>query len=87
MAAHPVCPASRSCESVTEQSKIVIVDTGSQTIGVIVDAVEEVLTVDEDQIDEAPTADHRLIDSIAKIGGRLVMVLNPPGPAVAFGAA
>ena len=29
VAAHPGCPASRSCESVTEQSKIVIVDTGS----------------------------------------------------------
>lgn len=50
MAAHPGCPASRSCESVTEQSKIVIVDIGLQTIGVIVDAVEEVLTVDEDLV-------------------------------------
>ena len=68
----------------TEQSKIVIVDTGEQTIGVIVDAVEEVLTVDEVQIDEAPTADNTLINSIAKIDGRLVVVLNPPEPSMAF---
>ncbi len=30
--------------------------------------------------------DHMLIDSIAKIGGRLVVVLHPPEPAMAFGA-
>src|SRR6266568_8738459 len=34
----------------TEQTKIVIVEAGSETAGVIVDGVEEVLTVEDDQI-------------------------------------
>src|ERR1700761_5027364 len=47
---------------VAEQTKIVIVDIGSETAGVIVDSVEEVLTVSADQIDEAPTADSSIIE-------------------------
>jgi purine-binding chemotaxis protein CheW len=44
---------------------------------VIVDAVDEVPTVQDTQIERAPTADPALIDSIAKIGERLVVLLNP----------
>ena len=61
----------------TEQTKIVIVEAGSETAGVIVDGVEEVLTVEDDQMQEAPGADSTLIDSIAKIGNRLVVLLKP----------
>ncbi|MBV9606593.1 MAG: purine-binding chemotaxis protein CheW [Solirubrobacterales bacterium] len=61
----------------TEQTKIVIVEAGSETAGVIVDGVEEVLTVEDDQMQEAPGADTTLIDSIAKIGNRLVILLKP----------
>ena len=61
----------------TEQTKIVIVEAGSETAGVIVDGVEEVLTVEDDQMQEAPGADTTLIDSIAKIGTRLVVLLKP----------
>jgi purine-binding chemotaxis protein CheW len=61
----------------TEQSKIVIVEAGSETAGVIVDAVEEVLTVEDEHIQEAPGADTTLIESIAKIGTRLVVLLKP----------
>jgi len=61
----------------TEQTKIVIVEAGSETAGVIVDGVEEVLTVEDDQMQEAPGADSTLIDSIAKIGTRLVVLLKP----------
>ena len=61
----------------TEQTKIVIVEAGSETAGVIVDGVEEVLTVEEEQIQEAPGADTTLIDSIAKIGTRLIVLLKP----------
>ena len=61
----------------TEQSKIVIVEAGSETAGVIVDGVEEVLTVEDEQMQEAPGADTTLIDSIAKIGTRLVVLLKP----------
>jgi purine-binding chemotaxis protein CheW len=61
----------------TEQSKIVIVEAGSETAGVIVDGVEEVLTVEDEHMQEAPGADTTLIDSIAKIGNRLVVLLKP----------
>ena len=61
----------------TGQSKIVIVEAGSETAGVIVDAVEEVLTVEDEHIQEAPGADTTLIESIAKIGTRLVVLLKP----------
>jgi purine-binding chemotaxis protein CheW len=61
----------------SDQSKIVIVETESETAGVIVDAVEEVLTVEDEQIEEIPGADSTLIDSIAKIGDRLVVLLKP----------
>jgi purine-binding chemotaxis protein CheW len=61
----------------TEQTKIVIVEAGSETAGVIVDGVEEVLTVEDEHMQEAPGADTTLIDSIAKIGTRLVVLLKP----------
>ena len=60
-----------------EKSKIVIVETGSETAGVIVDGVEEVLTVEESQFEEAPAVDTALIDAIVKIGDRLVVLLTP----------
>ena len=62
---------------INEQSKIVIVETGSETTGVIVDEVDEVLTLDAEQFEQAPAADTTLIDSIAKIGERLVVLLAP----------
>lgn len=62
--------------AISEQTKIVIVESGSETAGVIVDDVEEVLTVDDGQIEEVPGADSTLIDSIAKVGDRLVVLLK-----------
>ncbi|MGO9899505.1 MAG: chemotaxis protein CheW [Solirubrobacteraceae bacterium] len=62
---------------ISEQSKIVIVESGSQTSGVIVDEVDEVLTVESQQFEQAPSADPALVDSIAKIGDRLVVLLSP----------
>jgi purine-binding chemotaxis protein CheW len=74
----------------TEDSKIVIVEAGSETAGVIVDGVEEVLTVQDEQMQDAPGAGSTLIDSIAKIGDRLVVLLKPSaifsGPDVALAA-
>jgi purine-binding chemotaxis protein CheW len=60
----------------TDQTKIVIVEAGSETAGVIVDGVEEVLTVEEDQIEEVPGADTSLIECIVKVGDRLVVLLK-----------
>jgi purine-binding chemotaxis protein CheW len=61
---------------VSEQTKIVIAEIGTETAGVIVDSVEEVLTVSESQIESAPTADASLIQSIARIDDRLVALLT-----------
>ena len=61
----------------TDQTKIVIVEAGSETAGVIVDEVEEVLTVEDAQFEELPGPDDELVDRIAKIGERLVVLLKP----------
>ena len=60
----------------SEDTKIVIVEAGSETAGVIVDSVEEVLTVEDNQIEEAPGADTTLIESIARVGDRLIVLLT-----------
>jgi purine-binding chemotaxis protein CheW len=62
---------------VSEHTKIVIVEAGSETAGVIVDGVEEVLTVTDDQIEEVPEADSTLIECIAKVEDRLIVLLKP----------
>lgn len=61
------------------EAKIVIVETAEDMAGVVVDDVEEVITINSDQLDEAPTAGGRGIDGIAKIGDRLVVLLDPEG--------
>jgi purine-binding chemotaxis protein CheW len=62
-----------------EAGKIVIVSTDSGQVGVMVGEVEEVLTVTAEQLADVPTADHQTIDAIAKIGDRLVILLNAEG--------
>jgi purine-binding chemotaxis protein CheW len=59
--------------------KIVIVETGTGQAGVMVDEVEEVLTVPADQLEAVPTADAESIEAIAKVGDRLVILLNTEG--------
>ena len=63
----------------TEPGKIVILETGTGQVGVMVDEVEEVLTMEADQLEPVPTANTDTIDAIAKIGDRLVILLNPEG--------
>jgi purine-binding chemotaxis protein CheW len=63
----------------SESGKIVIVETGTGQAGVVVGDVEEVLTVTTDQLEDVPTADGETIEAIAKIGDRLVILLNPEG--------
>jgi purine-binding chemotaxis protein CheW len=62
-----------------EPRKIVIVESGSGQVGIMVDEVEEVLTVGSDQLENVPIANSDSIEAIAKIGDRLVVVLNPAG--------
>jgi purine-binding chemotaxis protein CheW len=61
---------------VTEQTKIVILEAGSETAGVIVDGVEEVLTVEQEQIEDVPGADSALIDCIVRVDDRLIVLLQ-----------
>ena len=63
--------------TVSEETKIVIIETAEQTVGVIVDGVDEVLTVEDNQLEQVPGADTTLMDSIAKLGERLVVLLDP----------
>lgn len=78
----PVCDLASRLGLQTElaaQAKIVIVETDGRAAGVIVDEVEEVLTVQSDDLDTVPAAGTDFIDAIAKIGDRLVILLNPEG--------
>jgi purine-binding chemotaxis protein CheW len=59
--------------------KIVILETGTGQVGVMVDEVEEVLTTDASQLEPVPTASSQTIEAIAKIGDRLVILLNAEG--------
>ena len=59
--------------------KIVIVESGTGQVGVMVDEVEEVLTVSSEQLEPVPTANTDTIEAIAKIGDRLVILLNAEG--------
>jgi purine-binding chemotaxis protein CheW len=65
--------------SASGQAKIVIVDTGGDLAGVVVDEVEEVLSVEAEQLDAVPGTQDGCIDGVAKIGDRLVIILNPDG--------
>jgi purine-binding chemotaxis protein CheW len=63
-----------------KNSRIIITRYGQTEIGLTVDGVSEVLTVPDEAIEAAPrittTADSVFITGIAKIGGRLVILLD-----------
>jgi purine-binding chemotaxis protein CheW len=63
----------------TEPSKIVMVESGDLMAGVIVGDVQEVLTVTSEDLDEIPAAGAACIQAIAKVGDRLVVLLDPAG--------
>jgi purine-binding chemotaxis protein CheW len=60
-------------------SKIVMVESGDQMAGVIVGDVEEVLTLTSEDLDDVPAAGAACIQAIAKVGDRLVILLDPAG--------
>jgi purine-binding chemotaxis protein CheW len=74
-------------------SKIVLVESGDDLAGVVVGDVEEVLTLTHEHFDEVPAAGAACIQAIAKVGDRLVVLLDPAAifapdpPAVASAAA
>jgi purine-binding chemotaxis protein CheW len=66
--------------SEAEDTKIVIVELAERTVGVIVDEVKEVITIDAETIEPAPSgvasASTEYIDSVAKLDGRLLVILE-----------
>jgi purine-binding chemotaxis protein CheW len=61
-------------------AKIVIVETGAELAGIVVDDVAEVLIVSEADLEPLPTATgHPLLEAIAKVGDRLVVLLDLAG--------
>lgn len=55
---------------------VVLVEAGDATAGILVDAVEEVMTVDASELEPIPGAGDEAMRSIAKIGDRLVVLLD-----------
>jgi purine-binding chemotaxis protein CheW len=75
----PVCDLGARLGLASERSsaaKIVIVETDTGTAGVVVDEVEEVLTVEAEQLEGVPGAGAD-IEAIAKVGDRLIILLDP----------
>jgi purine-binding chemotaxis protein CheW len=64
----------------TNESRIVVIDIAGEDIGVMVDAVSEVLRIAEETVETASsiitTADSYYIQGIAKLGQRLIILLD-----------
>lgn len=67
-------------EDTTKNSRIVVISFNTVKVGMIVDAVSEVLQVSEEAIEPTPpivtTVDSAFITGIAKLEGRLVIMLD-----------
>jgi len=62
------------------QAKIVIVEMPEPTVGIVVDEVREVLTVAAGRCEPPPagTGDVDYLDAVAKLDGRLLVILDMP---------
>lgn len=67
-------------------AKIAIVDHDDVTAGIIVDEVTEVLTISVDEFEDVPAADDTAIEGVAKVGDRLIVLLEPSAALVATDA-
>ena len=65
--------------SANEPGKIIIVETETSNAGIVVDEVQEVLTLQEGQTEPLPVAGTAALEAIAKIGDRLVVLLDGQG--------
>ena len=67
--------------------EIVIVESGGGSAGLIVDGVSEVMTVTEEQIEAEAGSREGYLNGIAKVGERLIVLLDAPGLVGALGIA
>ena len=63
-----------------EESRIMVLNVGTRTIGIIVDSVSEVLRVSDDQISPAPptvaSLDHEYMTGLVRLEDRLLILLD-----------
>ncbi len=62
-----------------EPGKIIIVETETSNAGIVVDEVQEVLTLQDGETEPLPVAGNDALEAIAKIGDRLVVLLDARG--------
>lgn len=67
------------------ECEIVIVESDAGSAGLIVDDVTEVMTVTEDQIEPEAGSREGYLSGIAKVGERLIVLLDAPGLVAALG--
>lgn len=64
----------------SSEERIIVVESGAETVGMIVDGVSEVLVIPGDRVDElssfASTVDTRYVSGVAKLEDRLVILLD-----------
>jgi purine-binding chemotaxis protein CheW len=75
----PICDlSSRLGEmlDIHDDSRILIIDTSDGVIGLIVDTVDEVMLVTADQIEDLPVSDNGLGNQVAKVGDRLIILVD-----------
>jgi purine-binding chemotaxis protein CheW len=64
----------------TDESRIMVVESGGTIVGFIVDRVHEVLRISRTTVDPAPamssTVESRYIDGVAKMDDRLIILLD-----------
>ena len=63
-----------------DNTKIIMVNTGSAIVGLIVDGVNEIIKVEDQDIEAAPAVledmKRKFLNSIAKVDNRIIMLLN-----------
>jgi len=63
-----------------DNTKIIMVNTGSAIVGLIVDGVNEIIKVEDQNIEAAPAVleemKRKYLNSIAKVDNRIIMLLN-----------
>lgn len=68
------------CSELTEQSRILIVETHEMALGLLVDSIAEVVNLQNDEIDSSPTAGNeeggRYIQGIYSTDERLIILIE-----------
>jgi purine-binding chemotaxis protein CheW len=75
----PVCDLSSELGAmleISEDTRILVVDTDGSVVGLIVDSVDEVLDVTPGQIEDLPVSDTGLGSQIVKIDDRLIILID-----------